>query len=66
MTLFYTNLERTRIEVRLIEKLGRKASNALFIDDLLVPAMARIGGAGGATQELIKSFIAEQGQSKHY
>ena len=48
LTLFYTDLDRDRIEVRLIEKMGRKAvdSNALFIDDLVVPAADRIGAEG--------------------
>ena len=42
LTLFYTDLDRERIEVRLIDKMGRKAvdSNALFIDDLVVPIRA--------------------------
>ena len=36
LTLFYTDLDRQRIEVREIEKMGRKAvdSNELFIDGL--------------------------------
>ena len=48
LTLFYTDLDRERIEVRLIDKMGRKAvdSNALFIDDLLVPIGDRIGEEG--------------------
>ena len=39
MTLFFTDLNRDHIEVREIPKMGRKAvdSNALFIDDLVVP-----------------------------
>ncbi|MBD3646696.1 MAG: acyl-CoA/acyl-ACP dehydrogenase, partial [Pseudomonadales bacterium] len=51
LTLFYTDLNRDQVEVRLIEKMGRKAvdSNALFIDDLVVPVDDRIGeeGEGG-------------------
>ena len=48
LTLFYTDLNRDQIEVREIEKMGRKAvdSNALFIDDLVVPVSDRIGEEG--------------------
>jgi acyl-CoA dehydrogenase len=48
MTLFYTDLDRSRIEVREIPKMGRKAvdSNLLFIDGLEVPARDRIGEEG--------------------
>ena len=39
ITIFYTDLDRSKIEVRRIAKMGRKAvdSNAIFIDDLFVP-----------------------------
>ena len=45
LSLFYTDLDRSKIEVREIEKLGRKAvdSNQLFIDELRVPVADRIG-----------------------
>ncbi len=45
LSLFYTKLDRSRIEVREIEKMGRKAvdSNELFIDGLEVPEEDRIG-----------------------
>jgi acyl-CoA dehydrogenase len=44
MTLFYTDLDRSRIEVREIAKMGRKAvdSNLLFIDGLEIPLEDRI------------------------
>ena len=50
MTLFYTDLNRDRIEVREIEKMGRGAvdSNSLFIDELVVPVTDRIGDEGEA------------------
>ncbi len=50
LSLFFTDLDRSKIEVRLIEKMGRKAvdSNALFIDDLMVPVEDRIGGRQSA------------------
>ena len=39
MTLFLTDLDRDRVDIRPIPKLGREAvdSNELFIDDLQVP-----------------------------
>jgi acyl-CoA dehydrogenase len=45
LSLFYTALDRRHVEVREIEKMGRKAvdSNELFIDGLEVPAEDRIG-----------------------
>jgi acyl-CoA dehydrogenase len=40
LSLFYTDLDRTKVDVREIEKLGRKAvdSNELFIDGLRIPS----------------------------
>jgi len=48
LTLFYTDLDRAHVEVREIEKMGRKAvdSNQLFFDGLPVPAVDRIGEEG--------------------
>lgn len=45
LSLFYTDLDRSRIEVREIEKMGRKCtdSNQVFIDELRIPAADRIG-----------------------
>jgi acyl-CoA dehydrogenase len=45
LSLFYTVLDRRAVEVREIEKMGRKAvdSNQLFIDGLEVPIEDRIG-----------------------
>ena len=45
LSLFYTKLDRSRIEVRPIHKMGRHAvdSNMLFIQDLWVPEEDRIG-----------------------
>ena len=39
LSLFYTDLDRSKVEVREIEKMGRKAvdSNMLFIDGLPIP-----------------------------
>ena len=51
LTLFYTDLDRRTCEVRVIEKMGRKAvdSNELFIDGLPVPLEDRIGEEGRAS-----------------
>jgi acyl-CoA dehydrogenase len=48
LSLFYTDLDRARVEVREIEKMGRAAvdSNMLFIEELRVPAADRIGAEG--------------------
>ena len=48
LTLFYTPLDRDRVEIRRIPKMGRAAvdSNALFIDELEVPVADRIGEEG--------------------
>lgn len=45
LSLFYTRLDRNAIDVREIEKMGRKAvdSNMLFIDGLEIPESDRIG-----------------------
>jgi acyl-CoA dehydrogenase len=62
LSLFYTDLDRSRIEVRLIEKMGRKAvdSNALFIDDLRVPVADRIGEEGDGWKCLLHGLNPER------
>jgi len=62
MTLFYTDLDRTRIDVRRIEKMGRKAvdSNAVFIDDLFVPDEDRIGEEGAGFSQLLHALNPER------
>ncbi len=62
LTLFYTDLNRDQVEVRLIEKMGRKAvdSNALFIDDLIVPVEDRIGDEGDGWKCLLHGLNPER------
>jgi len=62
LTLFYTDLDRTRVEVREIEKMGRKAvdSNQLFIDELRVPAADRIGEEGKGFSYILHGFNPER------
>jgi acyl-CoA dehydrogenase len=62
LSLFYTDLNRDQIEVRAIEKMGRKAvdSNALFIDNLIVPAEDRIGEEGQGWKYLLHGLNPER------
>jgi len=57
LTLFYTRLDRNHIEIREIDKMGRKAvdSNMLFIDGLRVPIEDRIGEEGKGFEYLLQS-----------
>jgi acyl-CoA dehydrogenase len=62
MSLFYTDLDRTKIEVRRIKKLGRHAvdSNAVFIDDYYIPEVDRIGEEGKGFYYLLDSLNPER------
>lgn len=62
LSLFYTDLDRTRIEVREIEKMGRKAvdSNQLFIDNLEIPVEDRIGEEGKGFEYILHSLNPER------
>src|SRR6476661_7079912 len=62
MTLFYTDLDRSTVEVREIPKMGRMAvdSNMLFIDGLRVPAADRIGEEGRGFQYILHGMNPER------
>jgi acyl-CoA dehydrogenase len=62
MTLFYTTLDRNKVEVRRIAKMGRAAvdSNTVFIDDLFVPDEDRIGEEGSGFRYLLDSLNPER------
>jgi len=62
LSLFYTDLDRTAIEVREIEKMGRKAvdSNELFINELRIPFEDRIGEEGKGFQYLLHGLNPER------
>ena len=62
MTLFYTDLDRTKVEVRRIPKMGRAGvdSNTVFIDDLFVPEEDRIGEEGSGFRYLLDSLNPER------
>jgi len=62
LSLFYTDLDRSRIEVREIDKHGRKAvdSNQLFIDDLRIPVEDRIGEEGRGFEYILHGLNPER------
>ncbi|MFO0475475.1 MAG: acyl-CoA dehydrogenase family protein [Alphaproteobacteria bacterium] len=62
LSLFYTPLDRARIEVREIAKMGRHAvdTNMLFIDNLVVPADDLIGEEGKGFDYLLHAFNPER------
>ena len=62
LSLFYTDLDRSAIEVREIAKMGRKAvdSNELFINELRVPFEDRIGEEGKGFQYLLHGLNPER------
>ena len=62
LTLFYSDLDRSRVEVREIEKMGRKAvdSNLLFIDELRVPVIDRVGEEGRGFEYILHGFNPER------
>ncbi|MVW71035.1 acyl-CoA dehydrogenase family protein [Bordetella sp. 15P40C-2] len=62
LSLFYTDLDRERIEVREIEKMGRHAvdSNMLFIDGLRIPVADRIGEEGRGFEYILHGMNPER------
>jgi acyl-CoA dehydrogenase len=62
LSLFYTTLDRSCVEVRLIEKMGRHAvdSNMLFIDGLEVPEEDRIGEEGKGFHYILHGMNPER------
>jgi acyl-CoA dehydrogenase len=62
ITIFYTDLDRSKIEVRKIAKMGRKAvdSNAIFIDGLFIPQTHRIGDEGKGFSYILDSLNPER------
>src|SRR5690606_38216552 len=62
LSLFYTDLDRTRIEAKPIPKMGRKAveSNTVFIDDLRVPAEDLVGEEGKGFTYVLQGLNPER------
>jgi acyl-CoA dehydrogenase len=62
LSLFYTTLDRSKVEVREIEKMGRKAvdSNQVFFDGLEVPVEDRIGEEGRGFEYVLHGLNPER------
>jgi acyl-CoA dehydrogenase len=62
LSLFYTDLDRRTVEVREIEKMGRKAvdSNQVFIDGLRIPVEDRIGEEGKGFSYILHGLNPER------
>jgi alkylation response protein AidB-like acyl-CoA dehydrogenase len=62
LTLFFTPFDRSKITVKVIEKLGRAAvdSNEIFIDGLEVPAQDVVGEVGRGFYHLLDSLNPER------
>jgi acyl-CoA dehydrogenase len=62
LSLFLTDLDRSKIEVRLIHKMGRHAvdSNLLFIQDLWIPEEDRIGPEGEGFKIILHGMNPER------
>src|SRR6266852_4791717 len=68
LSLFYTDFDRSKIEVREIEKMGRKAvdTNQIFIDGLKVPLEDRIGEEGKGFHYLLHGLNPERGRGDRH
>ena len=62
LSLFFTDLDRSKIEHRLIPKMGRHAvgSNMLFINDLFIPEADRIGAEGDGFRIILHGLNPER------
>ena len=62
LTLFYTDFDRTKIEVREIKKMGRSSvdSNQIFFDNLEISEEDRIGEEGKGFRYILDSLNPER------
>jgi len=62
LSLFYADLDRTKVDVRRIDKMGRHGvdSNELFIDGLEIPVADRIGEEGQGFRYLLHGLNPER------
>jgi acyl-CoA dehydrogenase len=62
ITIFYADLDRSKIEVRRIPKMGRNAvdSNSIFIDGLFIPESDRVGEEGKGFSTVLHSLNPER------
>jgi acyl-CoA dehydrogenase len=62
ITIFYTDMDRSKIDVHRIAKMGRKAvdSNSIFIDGLFIPDSDRVGEEGKGFSYILHSLNPER------
>lgn len=62
LSLFFTDLDRSKVEIREIDKMGRKCvdSNQVFIDGLEIPVENRIGEEGKGFRYLLHGINPER------
>jgi acyl-CoA dehydrogenase len=62
LSLFYTDLDRNTVDVREIDKLGRKCvdSNQVFIDGLRIPVEDRVGDEGKGFSYILHGLNPER------
>lgn len=62
LSLFYTTLDRSKVQIRRIDKMGRHAvdSNELFIDGLEIPVEDRIGEEGQGFRYILHGMNPER------
>jgi acyl-CoA dehydrogenase len=62
LSLFYAAFDKAQVEVRVIDKMGRKAvdSNQVFFDGLRVPVADRIGDEGRGFEYLLHGLNPER------
>ncbi|QQD17246.1 acyl-CoA/acyl-ACP dehydrogenase [Spongiibacter nanhainus] len=62
LSLFFTDIDRDKIETQLIPKMGRHAvgSNMVFVDDFFVPEEDRIGEEGDGFKIILQGLNPER------
>jgi acyl-CoA dehydrogenase len=62
LSLFYTDLDRRYVDIRVIDKMGRKCvdSNEIFFDGLPIPVSHRVGEEGKGFKYLLQGLNAER------
>jgi acyl-CoA dehydrogenase len=62
LSLFYTTIDRSRVEIREIHKMGRHAvdSNMVFLDEMVVPAADLIGEEGQGFKQILHGLNPER------
>ena len=62
LSLFYTDLDRSRVTIRTIDKMGRHAvdSNMVFFEDMEIPEEDRIGEEGEGFRALLHGLNPER------